>query len=462
MTRVPDLQTGLELERNFISSLFNDPAGLKNIRKELPDFSSEYFGDTNYAQIYESIRKRADNGFPCGLEDITVNLRGQVNATVISNSANYFPNLKKPVFYARQIQEAYLKRNLFRRLQSILDDVERPLEGITEAIKNLVDEIPKPTQTNLNSTILTLPELLIINIPERQKIIVWMPEGSLVMVYGPRGIGKTFFVLELVKSLACGSPFLKWQVLEPAGVLFIDGEASLHDIRKRFTGLLKGKTKAPVYFLSHEYFYNQTEKDLNLATSDFQYSLQRFIESHTDIKVIVFDNLSCLLPGMREDKRDDWTLQVLPFLLWLRRRGVSVVLLHHSGKGGDQRGTSSREDALDTVIRLDKIPNSGDKGAEFIIRFTKSRGAFGDDVSDIEAKLTLIDDASIWEWKPVKESTEDRLLALIDEGVDNVTDAADELGVTKGLISRMKKKLQDEGKLFPGKELKIFTQHKGQ
>ncbi|MDD5434402.1 MAG: AAA family ATPase [Nitrospira sp.] len=457
------LETGLELERNFIAALFmNASSGIMSTSKELPDFSKYYFADMDYGEIYYTIRKRAEAGLPCGLADIAEDLQNKVRATAISEAADYFPGLKDPAFYARQIQEAYFKRNILRKLQGILDDVERPLENITEAINKLVDEIPKPTQNNLNNSILTLPELLIINIPVRQKIIVWMPEGSLVMVYGPRGIGKTFFVLELIKSLACGSPFLKWLVSRPAGVLFVDGEMSLQDIRKRFTELLNEKTKEPVYFLSHEYFYNKTEKDLNLASPDFQYSLQQFIESHPDVTVIVFDNLSCLLPGIREDKRDDWTTQVLPFLLWLRRRGVSVVMIHHSGKSLDQRGTSSREDALDTIIRLDRIPNAGNEGAEFIIRFTKSRGAYGDHVSDIEAKLTISDGVSTWAWKPLKESTEDRLLALIAEGIDNVTDAAEELEISKGLVSRIKKKLQNEGKLLPGKELKIFTQSKGQ
>ena len=35
-----------------------------------------------------------------------------------------------------------------------------------------------------------------------------------------------------------------------------------------------------------------------------------------------------------------------------RRRGMAVLLIHHAGKSGDQRGTSAREDIMDTVISL--------------------------------------------------------------------------------------------------------------
>ncbi|HBI23406.1 MAG TPA: RNA polymerase subunit sigma-70 [Nitrospiraceae bacterium] len=316
------------------------------------------------------------------------------------------------------------------------------------------------TSDILNLCILSLKEFLKLEIPERFRLLPYLPEGGLMMVYGPRGLGKTYMAIGLTVSLICNSPFLKWQVSGPAGVLYIDGEMSLHDLRERFLSLLREKPQAPVYFLSHEYFYQKIERDLNLANSNIQETVKDYVETHPEIKVIVFDNLSCLLPGVREDKRDDWTLQVLPFLLWLRRRGIAVVLVHHSGKSGEQRGTSSREDTLDTVIRLDRIPNAKNAGAQFIIRFVKSRGAYGDDVNDIECHLNTIDGVPTWSWKPLEESTEDRLMKLVAEGVDSVSDMADELAVSKGLVSRIKKKLQEESRLAPGKDLKIAEAHR--
>ena len=38
--------------------------------------------------------------------------------------------------------------------------------------------------------------------------------------------------------------------------------------------------------------------------------------------------------------------------LSLRRRGISVLLDHHAGRNGEQRGTSKREDVLDTMLTL--------------------------------------------------------------------------------------------------------------
>jgi hypothetical protein len=50
----------------------------------------------------------------------------------------------------------------------------------------------------------------------------------------------------------------------------------------------------------------------------------------------------------KENDADSWT----PMQNWLlaqRRAGKSVLVIHHSGKSGAQRGTSRREDTLDTA-----------------------------------------------------------------------------------------------------------------
>ena len=66
------------------------------------------------------------------------------------------------------------------------------------------------------------------------------------------------------------------------------------------------------------------------------------------------------------------------WLLSLRRRGVSVLFIHHAGKGGQQRGTSRREDILDTVIALRRPHDYSPKeGARFEVHLEKARGLYG-------------------------------------------------------------------------------------
>ena len=72
----------------------------------------------------------------------------------------------------------------------------------------------------------------------------------------------------------------------------------------------------------------------------------------------------------------------------MRSNGKSVLLIHHAGKGGQQRGTSRREDVLDTVIALRKPENySPDSGTCFEVHFEKNRGLYGDNIKPFEAHL---------------------------------------------------------------------------
>src|SRR5271166_1020948 len=78
------------------------------------------------------------------------------------------------------------------------------------------------------------------------------------------------------------------------------------------------------------------------------------------------------------------------WLLRLRREGISVLLVHHAGTNGRQRGTSRREDALDTVIALRRPEDySPEQSARFEIHFEKLRNRVeGAGAIPFEASIT--------------------------------------------------------------------------
>jgi hypothetical protein len=240
------------------------------------------------------------------------------------------------------------------------------------------------------------------------------------------------------------------------GVLLIDGEMDLADLRARMVALSPTKPEAAFDVLSHQHVFAVEQTDMNFGVRLWQERLMTYLAGRPDIRVVIFDNLSCLLPTTPEDKRDDWARDVLPFLISLRRRGVAAILVHHSGKQGQQRGSSAREDQLDTTIRLDPLPDADtNAGARFTVRFTKSRGSFGVVVEPIEAGLLAQSDCTLtWTWKALAESTTDRLLALVhDGGSMTIREAADALGVSPAAIHKAKKKLIAEAKLKAGAKL---------
>jgi putative DNA primase/helicase len=304
----------------------------------------------------------------------------------------------------------------------------------------------------------SLKELMGLELPEPVRLLPWPKEGGLAMIYGPRGLGKTYFALGMAMSLITGQTFIRWAVEKPVGVLIVDGEMQLSDLRERIVKMLSQEPAARLEIVSHEVAFDRTKRDLDFGTEDWQATMKAYLDENPDIRVVIFDNLSCLFASVPEDKRDDWVERVRPFFTWLRHRGIAAVLIHHAGKGGDQRGTSAREDILDTVIKLGWLSDhDATLGARFRVQFSKSRGCYGDDVADIEAYLDE-DHTGLpsWSWKDIEESNETRLLNLVRDGIDNVRDAAAELDVTAGYVSKMKKKLTSKGLLKAGRTLEVI------
>lgn len=298
------------------------------------------------------------------------------------------------------------------------------------------------TPLDLSSAVIEFPALMSLTIPERKYHVPWLAEGGIVMAYGPRGVGKTFFTLGLATALTRGEAFLQWPVIAPVGVLYVDGEMPLGDLRKRATLLMESHPKAPFHFLSGERVYHELERDLVLTGEPMRNAVMAFLTAHPDIHVVILDNVSCLFPGINEDKKQDWE-PISAWLIRLRHRGVATVLVHHGGKSGEQRGTSGREDALDAVIQLSQPAGyEAQEGCHFELRFTKARSVKGEDVAPLDVKITEAGGGLQWTFKALEESKLDQAKRLFDEGVTSPTDLAEELGITKGYASKMLRKIK--------------------
>jgi hypothetical protein len=86
------------------------------------------------------------------------------------------------------------------------------------------------------------------------------------------------------------------------------------------------------------------------------------------------------------------------WILRMRQRGLAVLLVHHSGKSGEQRG-ASRRDVLDTVIGLRRpVDYELQQGARFEVHVEKSRAYFGDAGRPFEASLASTPDGRGLTW----------------------------------------------------------------
>jgi putative DNA primase/helicase len=328
------------------------------------------------------------------------------------------------------------------------------LDAVKVAIFAAVEE--RGTMTNgspMNSTIspalskalVNYTDLMALHIAERPRHLPWLPEGGNVMVFGPRGIGKTFLQLALAVSLTTGNDLLKWKVPSPVGVLYLDGEMQLDELRDRATALMDCPPVAPLEFLTSQLVYQRCGgKDLVLTSEAMRQEVVTILDDRPDIRVLILDNISCLFSGINEDSKQDWE-PINAWLIRLRHRGLATVLVHHAGKGGQQRGTSGREDSLDTVIQL-KEPAGADarEGCHFEMYFTKCRSVTGEDVAPLDVRLQQVGSRFQWQYQAVEISKFDEARRLFAEGVTTPTELSEELGINKGYASRILKKLRAE------------------
>ncbi len=277
----------------------------------------------------------------------------------------------------------------------------------------------------------SLSELLKMDLPPRENFLnPWLPKQGLAMVYASRGVGKTFFALEVTMAIAYGGSYLSFTAPKPAKVLYIDGEMPANTMQARLAkiearlasnaGMIEPKLITPD-------LQDGFMPDLSTITG------QESIRVHTDLAdVIIVDNISTLNGSSKENEAEGW-LSMQQWALSLRKQGKSVLFIHHAGKGGQQRGTSKREDVLDTVICLkhptDYEPSSG---ACFEIHYEKARGMVGEDVNPIMCKLT----DKGWTHESLEQTSYQRVVDLYNDGLDQ-KDIADETGLSKGRVSKI-------------------------
>jgi len=306
-------------------------------------------------------------------------------------------------------------------------------------LKSIPNEHPQDAPEGM-LRVVTLSEFLSIEFPPRENILSpWLPTQGLAMVHGYRGVGKTYFALNTAIAVATGGEFLRWKAPKPYGVLLIDGEMPGNALQERLIQIVKSLNLDPSTYSEVSSRLKVITPDLqklgmpDLATRVGQWKVDEHITDEIDL--VILDNLSSLVRSGKENESESW-LPVQEWALKLRASGKSVLFIHHSNKQGGQRGTSKREDILDTVISL-KRPSKYDprEGAVFEVHYEKTRGIAGKEVEPFEAKLTVQNGKQVWVVSSIQDSTYKKVVVLHKEGL-TPKEIVQELGIHKSQVSR--------------------------
>ena len=290
-----------------------------------------------------------------------------------------------------------------------------------------------------------LEDLIGMQLPDRPHLLgPWLTSSSLVMVHAKTGVGKTWFSLSAFQALAQGGKFLKWNADRPRKVLYLDGEMPGATMQERGRFLLNdGSTNGNLIIVTPDL---QLDPMPNLGTDEGRGRLEPLL---SNVDALAIDHISALIRTNGEGSEgDQWAEQVQPWLLEKRRRGLAILLDHHSGKGGQQRGTSVREDILDVIIKLEQVGEERD-GARFNVTFEKTRGFYGTEAETFQAHLgTDPAGRSVWTVAAGGHSQEfSAFVEMLKEGA-SVEKAARDLKIHRATAFRWKAKALDIGAIL--------------
>lgn len=267
--------------------------------------------------------------------------------------------------------------------------------------------------------VLRLDEFFAQQIPDHAMLLGPIHEQDVGFLAAWRGTGKTLFNLSLAVAIASGIDFLGWEAPAPRPVLYVDGEMPFPLLRAHLNTVIdtfkprvpRGQQFDPAML---RILTPDVQPDGLLPSLANKGGRQRMDDVVQDACFVVYDNLSCLVGGNAEnDVEEYWPVR--EYQQSIRRRGIASILVHHAGKGGDQRGHSGKQDLLDLSILLEP-PAERERcsGAKFKLRFDKVRRDLPW-LRDLDVELKRGNPPE-WTHRTIGEAVEEIVQKLAEEG----------------------------------------------
>lgn len=185
----------------------------------------------------------------------------------------------------------------------------------------------------------------------------WLRPQTIVQIHGYSGSGKTMFLQHALYSMCAGQrDYGPFEIVKPAKVLYFDFELSQGDLGRRLSDLRQ------MYGDAEDRFSIWTpwleDKEINMRSPEGLREMSGWVEYFRP-DIVVFDTIRTAWSGMSENSAEEWA-DINRLALRLRNAGMSVIMLHHSNKPGDdglgrEAGSTNQLTVLETQIRIAQI-----------------------------------------------------------------------------------------------------------
>ena len=252
--------------------------------------------------------------------------------------------------YAATIREMSSRRRLkqiSQRLSMAADDLKTDISKLLPKVVETLEHIHIPLSPLLleRFKVLSAADALAPRLPTSYVIEGLLSTGSVSLLVGDGGSGKTYALIDAAVCVALGKKWLEFDTTQTS-VLFVDEENGPARLKDRTARTLRGHfgdKDAPIYFVSLAQTSLYEPEDINM--------LHAIIEKYK-AGLVIIDALADIMPGGDENAVKD----TQPIFLALRRiadaTNSAIVGIHHSNKSGTYRGSTALKGAVDLMLML--------------------------------------------------------------------------------------------------------------
>lgn len=243
-------------------------------------------------------------------------------------------------------------------------------------------EPPTATGIQVGDICFSTERVMKMDIP-RPKLLMkpWLREGETTLIYASPGVGKSLLAQMIAISLGSteyneeSCEIGEWQPKQQTGVLYIDGEMGLHEMRQRIKAFEEMGDGRQVEYVNQMQLMDQHEFELLLSSKKGINLIKKILKENPHIKVVVVDTISTLFNLESENDADSIRDKMDPFIKQMRSMGIAQIILDHSNKMGGLRGSSAKSSLAHNILNLKDADGKQQGEAWFVVKSEKQRSA---------------------------------------------------------------------------------------
>lgn len=405
----------IEIEEAILGGILLDSEAYPRLQKLSKPLEPEAFYLQGHQIIYRAIEDLAKKGYPTDLMTVTTYLSDKGKLDKIGGQSKLAQLVDQTVTalnidrYAELLIEKHIRRKLIGIGHDLVDlafDTYSPIEYVCKRIQSLVQSATEPIVANKNpeeyaygciiskikeiihkvhhsglrmfklsklaketgytvrglqslffadmaaeqnEPLLTFKQLLDKYGKDVQKWVVQglLPRGSLTEIFALPGDGKTILTYDIIGSAVIGQPWNGFPVANKkikAVIIQTDEaqQATIETLRDRFEG-----KNLECYFKTY-------------------WSIDQLFQLREELKdiqpdILMIDSLTSINRGTSKSENDaDYAMDIYALRQMCGEMGIAGILIHHSNKMGDSRGSTGIPGAVDQVINLRRLLNVND------------------------------------------------------------------------------------------------------